>query len=78
MKIRYGDGTTEYGPGVKIELGPDEVATAIVAYLVAHGVTISGPMTITVNGGLCEEGGVYIDPSGFVVRDGVRFSGRGR
>lgn len=66
MEIGYGKGTTEYGPGVAIELTGDEVATAIAAYLVAHNVHVSGPRTITVNGELCEKGRVYVDPSGFV------------
>jgi hypothetical protein len=77
MNVRFGDGKTEYGPGVSIELTGDEVATAISAYLVAHGVHVSGPRTVTVNGELCEEGEVYVDPSGFAVADGKRFTGRG-
>lgn len=60
MEIKKGNGPTEYGPGVQINLTGDEVATAIMAYLVAHGVYIHGPRTISVNGELCQEGGVYI------------------
>lgn len=78
MEIRYGDGTTKHGPGVSIELTGDEVATAIDAYLVAHGVYVSGPRTISVNGDLCDDGQVYVDPSGFVIANGKRFSGRGQ
>jgi len=77
VKVGYGGGRTKYGPGVSIELTGDEVATAIDAWLVAHGVHVSGPRTITVNGELCEAGHVYVDPSGFVVYDGKRISGRG-
>ena len=77
MDVTYGSGKTEYGPGVSIELTGDEVATAIDAWLVAHGVHVSGPRTITVNGELCECGHVYVDPSGAVVAGGERFSGRG-
>lgn len=77
MKIRHGDGLTVYGPGVNIELTGDEVATAIDAYLVAHGVYVSGPRTISVNGELCEEGRIYVDPSGFVIYEGEKISGRG-
>ncbi len=77
MKIRLGDGKTQYGPGVSIELTGDEVATAIDAYLVAHNVHVSGPRTITVNGNLCEEGEVYVDPSGFAIAAGKKFDGRG-
>ncbi len=77
MKVSYGLGTTEYGPGVSLELSGDEVALAVIAYLTAHGVHIDGPRTITVNGDLCEVGHVYVDPAGFVVADGERYSGRG-
>lgn len=77
MEVRYGKGTTQYGPGVSIDLTGDEVATAVDAWLVAQGVHVRGPRTVTVNGALCEAGEVYVDPSGFVVADGERFSGRG-
>ncbi len=77
MKIRHGDGTTEYGPGVLIELDGNEVARAIDAYLVAHSIHVSGARTIRVNGDLCRAGQVYVDPSGFVITDGERVSGRG-
>lgn len=77
MNVRYGNGTTQYGPGVSIELDGDEVVRAIDAYLVAHGVHVSGPRTIRVNDELCENGSVYVDPSGFVIAKGQKFSGRG-
>lgn len=77
MKIDYGCGKTQYGPGVSIELDGNEIATAIDTYLVAHNVYINGPRTITVNGELCEDGLVYVDPSGFVINKGKKFSGRG-
>ena len=77
MNVKHGEGRTEYGPGVSIELTGDEVATAIDAYLVAHGVHVSGARTVTVNGGLCKAGRVYVDPSGFVIADGKKISGRG-
>ena len=78
MNIRYGDGKTEYGPGVSIELTGDEVALAISAWLVAQDVHVDGPRTITVNGDLCDDGRVYVDPEGSVIANGKRFSGRGR
>lgn len=78
MKIKHGKGTTEYGPGVEIRLNGDEVATAIMAYLVAHNIHISGPRTIKVNGELCKNSRIYVDPSGFVITsDGEQISGRG-
>jgi hypothetical protein len=78
MIVKYGEGTTEYGPGVSIELTGSEVAQAIHAWLVAHGVYVDGPRTVTVNGDLCGKGSVYVDPSGFVIADGVKWSGRGQ
>lgn len=77
MKIKYGKGTTEFGPGVSINLNGEEIATAIDAYLVAHNVIVVGPRTIVLNGQLCEKGEVYVDPSGFVIADGKKSSGRG-
>ena len=77
MRVRYGKGGLEYGPGVMIELNGEEIATAIDAYLTAHCVHVSGPRTINVNGELIENGGVYVDPSGFVISEGEKYSGRG-
>lgn len=68
---------TQVDQGVSIELSGDEVATAIDAWLVAHGVQVSGPRTVTVNGGLCQAGHVYVDPTGFVITAGTRLSGAG-
>ncbi len=77
MKVEYGEGKSIYGPGVSIRLTGNEVATAIDAYLVAHGIHVSGPRTITVNNELCAYGRVYVDPSGFVIVDGEKLDGRG-
>ena len=77
MEIKHGNGSTVYGSGVDIDLRGDEVATAIDAWLVSHGVYVSGPRTITVNGVLIDGGRVYIDPSGFVISEGEKISGRG-
>lgn len=77
MNITFGKGTTEYGPGVQIDLTGTEVATAIHTYLTAHNIHIDGPATISVNGELCKEGSIYVDPSGDVVAHGIRYSGRG-
>lgn len=76
-EVRTGKGRTEFGPGVEVVLTGDEVAIAVDAFLVAHGIHVSGPRTITVNGELCEAGEVYVDPSGFVVSEGKKYSGRG-
>ena len=75
MQVDYGNGATQFGPGVNIELSGDEVATAIDAWLVAQGVRVSGPRTVTVNGNLCANGHVYVDPSGFVIANGIKFVG---
>lgn len=77
MNVKYGKGETGYGPGVSIELTGDEVATAIDAFLVCHGIHVSGPRTIRVNGELCEEGHIYVYPEGFVISDGEKLDGRG-
>jgi hypothetical protein len=77
MIITHGNGRTVYGPGVSIELTGSEVARAIDAWLVAQGVHVNGPRTMTVNGELCASGNVYIDPSGFVISEGMKISGRG-
>ena len=75
--VRYGDSKSEYGPGVCVELTGDDVATAISSFIVAHKIYVHGPHTITVNGELCKSGEVYVDPSGYLISDGVKFSGRG-
>jgi hypothetical protein len=77
MRVQYGEGKTEYGPGVSIELTGDDVATAIDAWLVSQRVHVSGSRTVTVNGHLCKFGRVYVDPSGFVMDKDVKLSGRG-
>lgn len=64
------------GKGVDVELTGDEVAIAIMTYLTAQHVNISGPRTITVNGELCEVGRIYVDPSGFVIdNEGEKWDG---
>ena len=75
MEVRQGQGKSRYGLGVSIDLSGDEVATAIDSYLVAHGVHVSGPRTIRVNGQLCEVGHVYVDPTGFVIAGGIKLKG---
>lgn len=78
MIVKPGKGTTKYGLGIQIYLTGDEVATAIDAYLIAHNVHVSGPRTISVNEELIKGGEVYVDPSGFVIDNGVKYSGRGK
>ncbi len=77
MNVQFGNGKTKYGPGVQINLTGDEIAVAISAYLVAHGVIVTGPITISVNGRLCKYGGIYVDPSGRVIENGIGWNGRG-
>jgi len=78
MNISSGNGATKYGPGVNIDLTGEEVATAIHAWLVSHGVHVDGPRTVQVNGELCVYGNIYVDPSGFVITpSGDKVSGRG-
>jgi hypothetical protein len=79
MKIRHAQFPhAPYGPGVEITLSGNEIALAISAYLVAKGVHIEGPRTITVNDEFCEEGLVYVDPSGYVIdKKGKKIDGRG-
>jgi hypothetical protein len=77
MKIKHGKGKTKYGPGVSIKLTGSEVATAISSYLVSQGVHVEGARTITVNKDLCSVGNVYVDPSGYVIDNGVIIAGRG-
>ena len=60
--------------GVKIDLSGDEITTAIDAYLIAHTVYVKGARTIRVNGSLIENGSIYIDPSGYVIDNGVKFA----
>lgn len=77
-KVKRGDGRTEFGPGVEVLLTGDEVAIAIDAFLVAHGIHVRGPRTIHVNGELCETGSVYVDPSGSVTAARMRYLGTGK
>lgn len=77
MRVGYGKGQTKYGPGVSINMEGWEVSAAIDAWLVAHGVHTRGPRTIMINGQLCREGHVYVDPCGFVSYDGGCLSGSG-
>lgn len=77
MNIKFGNGQTEFGPGVEINLTGDEIAQAVSDYVKSKGVDVNGPRTIKVNGDLCKEGSVYVDPSGYVVYYENRWSGRG-
>ena len=77
IEVKYGNGMTEYGPGVEINLTGNDVAIAIDEYLESRGIIVNGPRTIKVNGDLCEVGYVYVDPSGEVIANGERYSGRG-
>ena len=77
MEVKYGNGKTNHGPGIQINLDGNEVALAIMSYLKSHDVHVNGPQTITVNGEMIEYGGIYVDPSGLVVSKGKVYSGNG-
>lgn len=77
MKIKYGKGTTKYGPGIDIKLTGSEIAMAIYTYLTAHDVHISGAATIRVNGKMIKKGSIYVDPSGSVVAKCKKWDGKG-
>lgn len=66
MKIRHGDGQTDHGPGVLIELSAEEVVLAIHAWLIDNRIGIEGPRTVKVNGGVVQHASVYVEPSGKV------------
>ena len=78
MRIEQKIGRTFFTPeitdggGIRIHLSADEVATAIDAYLVARGVTVSGARTIRVNSQLIESGAVFVDPDGKVFVNEIR------
>jgi hypothetical protein len=77
MEIKYGNGKSEHGPGVEINLTGNELATAISAYLVAQGVHVSGARTIRVNGEMCDNSSIYVDPSARVIKGDSVWEGRG-
>lgn len=77
MEIEYGRGKTPSGPGVSIQLTGNEVARAIDAWLVAKGVCVKGPRTITVNGEICDHAEICVDPAGYVSVNGDHWSGCG-
>lgn len=77
MDIEYGKGETRFGTGVQITMSRNEVAVAIDAYLTAHGANISGPRTVILNNKLIEDCKIYVDPSGVVIANGVRYLGSG-
>jgi len=64
---------TQWGMPVSIELTPHDVAMAIDTYCAAKGIHVHGPRTISMDGKLLRRVVIYVDPSGFVVRNGVRY-----
>jgi len=76
MKIKEGQGTTEFGKGINIKLTEIDIALAIYAYLVANDVHIEGAATIRLGGELISKGSIYVDPSGSVISNGKRYCGR--
>ncbi len=75
MRIEHGQGTTQYGPGIDIHLDRNEVAIAIDSWLLGQSVYVNGARTVLFNPDRsCR---VYVDPSGYVIQDGEKISGRG-
>ena len=62
-----------YGPSVSVELSGNEVALAIMAYLVARDVHVCGPQTIRVNGEIITGGSLYVGPSGYLIKGGSAY-----
>lgn len=77
MKIQHGKGRTQYGPGVDIRLTGNEVAQAILDYIEAQGINVTGPRTVMIDGELCPPARVYVDPSGHVTFGESVWNGRG-
>lgn len=76
--VTHGKGTSQYGPGVQINLTGNELAHAIDIYLVSQNIIVRGPRTIRYQEELLEDDcQVYVDPSGFVMYGGKRFEGKG-
>ena len=76
MKIKKGKGTSECGAGIDIQITGNELAHAIHTFLYSKNVYIDGASTVRVNGEMCESASVYVDPSGSVIKNGVRRNGR--
>jgi hypothetical protein len=76
MKIKKGKGDSEFGTGIDIKLTGNELAKAVDLYLYSQDLYVSGARTIRVNGDKCKSASVYIDPSGSLIKDGERISGR--
>lgn len=60
---------------VIIALSDTEVALALDAYVVAHGLHVMGPRTLLVNGKIIERGQVIVDPTGAVNTPTERIEG---
>ncbi len=58
-----------------VTLTGTEVAQAILDYCAAHGLNITGPRTVRVNGELCTQGNITVDPLGKVAFAGVIYPG---
>lgn len=75
-EVSYGN-ASGCGPGVFIVLDADALASAIDLWLYSQDVIVRGPRTVRIDGRLCSNGRatVYVDPSGFVIKDGIKFNG---
>lgn len=77
MKLDYGKGKTEFGPGVLIQLTGNELCRAIDAFIKDKGLEVKGPRTVRIAGHAATGASVYVDPAGLVIHKGKKYSGRG-
>ena len=78
MKARFGDGTTEFGPGVVIEMSGQDVADLIFAGLEDRGGTkIGGPRMLRINGQEVSGGEIEIPYPGVALCGSTLFRASG-
>lgn len=79
VEVKYGNGKTEYGPGVLITFDANDICRFIISALEErYGITIGGPRTIKIGGELIQgDGSIYVDSSGSAVCGDLLYSGRG-
>lgn len=73
INIKFGEDKTGFGPGVYVNLDEEDVWKAVQSYLMAHDVIIFGSQTHLD----LKPVSIYVDPTGNVMNDGTRYTGRG-